>query len=164
MADFDTAERLAIVAEWQRQAAAWQPWDGHGYGCLMVIVAVVLGILVPKLGGMLPPTLKTIGLVLIPILGVGGFLVMQVRFLPGDTGQISDDALALLASGAGEAEAHRRAAVALLFHAWDQRGPTLSTGYDHAAAREKLGAGLDYVQSVEQVLRDELKIAPVFTN
>ena len=62
---------------------------------------------------------------------------MQVRFLPGDSGQIADEALTLLASGTGDA--------------------------DHAAARQQAGTGLDYIRAVEQVLREELKIASVFT-
>jgi len=150
--DFDTAERLAIVEEWKRQQAAWKPKQGYATGCLMMLAAAALY-----------PTLPGVIKFISPALLVLGFVVMQSRQLPGDPREIADKAATLLASGGGEPAARRTAAVSLLFHAWDQRGPTMSAGYDHAAIRDKLGAGLGHLQSVEQVLKDELKLAPVFT-
>lgn len=165
MSDFDTAERLAIVEEWKRQKAAWKPKEYYGAGCLMLLGAVIVLFGMPQLNKVIamPQAVKLLGFALIPILGIGGYIVMQTRVIPGDPRQIAGDAARLLASGTGDPAARRQAAVALLFHAWDQRGPTLSTGYDHAAARQEAGAGLEYLQAVEQVLKEELKIAPVFT-
>ena len=157
----DAAEREAIAADWRRVSAAWKPRDFQGIGCLMLLVAAVLVLAVPKFAAHLPagvgPAAAGIGV----LCGVAGFILMGSRQLQGSPVEIVNAAADALASGS--TEKRRENAVTVLFHKYDYRGPTMSSNYDTAAIAQRLGAALPWVESVEQVLVEDLKIHSVFT-
>lgn len=164
-------ERAAIVAEWKRLAAEPPPENPRPYGCATFLIAAALLLFLPKLldlpGWKLPEALR---LVLLAVLGLalaGGFFV-GVFVGSGVYGRAharAREALSWLAANpeSTDAAARRRNAVALIFNTvvWD--GPTVSTTIAPAQSRERLGASLPYVLSVERVLAADLKVAPIFT-
>lgn len=158
------AERLAVLEEWQRRQAAWKPKDLHSTGCLMLLAGVVLFLLVPKVAGSsLGPILKGVIALSCIILAAGGFIVMQIRRIPYDPKQLIEESIAMLNRADTTMESRRRGAVVLLFHYLDVRGPTMSANFNAAEVRGRLSPeALDDVQSVEAILRDEIKLGPVF--
>ena len=163
-------ERTALVAEWRRLAAEPKPVSPRPYGCATFLVAAAFLLLLPKLadltGFTLPEPLRLGLLFVLGIALVGGFVV-GVFFGSGVYGRAAvraREALDWLAAdaGTGEAEARMRNAVALLHYAVVWEGPTVAQTVDPAAARTRLQLNLDYVLQVEQVLIEELNLAPLF--
>ena len=161
----DDAERDAIVAEYRRIAAEWQPKDFQGTGCLMLLGAVVLFVAVPKLIGWLhlPRMAGPVALGVIVLSAVAGFILMGTRRLQASPADLVRRAAAGLASGTLEPAERRTQAVTIVFHAYDYRGPTMSSNYNPAEIATLLGDAKGYVVEVEQVLLDDLKIHAVFT-
>ena len=162
-----TEERLALLAEWKKISAEWKPKDYHGHGCISMLAGVVLFVGLPKLVPLLPFTLPVWARLLVAalavILVVGGFILMGSRRLQAAPADLVGRAADALAAGGLDAEARRTAAVTILFHRWDFRGPTMSSNFDPAAILPRLGASADYVIDVERMLIEELGINPVFT-
>ena len=157
------AERLAVLEEWRRRQAAWKPKDMHSTGCLMLLVGVALFIQVPRIAGSsLGPILKGVIAVACIVLAVGGFIVMQIRRLPYDPMQLIEESVETLKRADADIESRRRAAVVLLFHYLDIRGPTERTNFSAEEMRRRLGPALAYVMSVDAILQDEIQKAPVF--
>jgi hypothetical protein len=157
--EFDAEERAAIVAELQRQRAEPPPAERRQtWGCLTVLVAGILLLLIPQLSkrtGWPPPWLGDILLWLLVIaLGAGFFTSMVL--VSGKYARASRrarEALDWLAGhpGARDAQA-RRHAVALIDNVFvDESGGT-STTIDIDEARKQLGANLQYVVAVERAL------------
>lgn len=161
------AERAAIVAEWKKVSAEWKPKDYYGVGCVCLLAGAVIFLGLPKLVSMfpllLPVWLKGLVALAAVVLALGGFILMGSRKLQASPADLATRAAEALASGRQDADAKRTSAVTILFHAYDFRGPTMSSNFDPAVLRGKLGSALDYVMDVERVLIEELKVYPVFT-
>jgi hypothetical protein len=166
-----TAERQAIVAEWQRVADEPPPPDRRAIGCLTVIIAVALAAAGPVVA-------RLAGFDLGQSMRIGASVVLLVAFLAGlvmallgggrfaRDQQRAEEALDWLARhGAGaDPDEKRRQAVSLLFHAFCSDGPSTTHTIDFEEARARLGDALGYVMSVERALRADLQIYPVFTD
>ncbi|MBX3649856.1 MAG: hypothetical protein KF771_00615 [Burkholderiales bacterium] len=162
---FTPAQRTAIVAEWKRIAAEPAPASPRPYGCLAVIAGLVLFFVLPQLGIHLSPPWNTVLLAAIGLLVAVG-LFTGVFMGSGRYGRAVTRAEAALQALSGDTaidEAIRlRLAVDLIANAWVSDGPTLSAAIDFAEARRRLGANLDYVVAVEQVLAQEIGDQHVF--
>lgn len=163
----DAQEREAIIAAYRKRIADWQPLDLHPYGCLSILAALLLfgvsGPLIAHFGTYLPGWSSTALLVISVLAGVIGFFMMQSRVVRESPEGRSEQAIVALGGMALDAVARRDEAVALLFHAYDFRGPTVRSTFDFDAARARLGTQLEYVLAVEQVLHDaKLMTYPVF--
>jgi len=162
---FSAAQREAIVAEWRRIAAEPPPRNPRPYGCLTVIVTIALFVLLPLTGIKPPPPwgtvlLAVLGLALAGGLFVGVFVGSGVH---GRAALRATAALDALAADPPPDEAARLGhAVALIAHAEVSDGPTTSRTIDIAKAKLRLGANLDYVIAVEQVLAEEIGELHVF--
>ena len=164
MTGFDAAERAAILEEWQRRRAAWKTSDKHPVGCLMMLGGVLLMFVVPLvLKSVVPPVKRPIFLAAGLLVAVVGFVVMQIRVVPYDVKQLIEESAATLQRGDADLPSRRRAAVVLLFHYTDVRGPTESNNFSAGEMRGRLaGQALDYVTSVERLLRAEKLCGAVF--
>lgn len=171
MEPFDAPERLALIAEWKRQAAEPLPPNLSQAGCLAMLAAVVLFAAIPPLTRALkvtlPPAASAALIVLVVVLLLGGLVMSQFGGTRGrqKVWNQSEAALTWLAAhgAGGAADQRRRAAVTVLLRAYHSDGPTTSAMLDVEAARTRLGAALPYVMDVERALIEELKIYPVFT-
>ena len=171
MEPFDAPERLALIAEWKRQAAEPLPPNLSQVGCLAMLAAVVLFIALPPLARALkvtlPPAVRVTVIVVAVVLLLGGRVVSQFGGTRGrqKVWNQSEAALAGLAAHGegGDPAERRRAAVTVLLRAYHSDGPTTTAMLDGEAARTRLGAALPYVMDVERALIEELKIYPVFT-
>ena len=168
----DTAERKALVAEWNRLQAEPPPRDRRGIGCMSVVLALALGALGPALAGLAgfdPPQPLKLGAAI--ALGLVFFVGAFFGLFAG-SGRFAHDlqraerALEWLATQAdkGSAEERRKQVVALLLHAYCTDGPSTVTTIDFGAARARLGAALPYVLAAERALRADIGIYPVFTD
>ena len=162
---FTVEQRDAIVAEWRRIAAEPPPLNPRPYGCLTVIVSIALFVLLPLTGIKPPPPWGTVLLVVFGLALAGGLFV-GVFVGSGVHGRAALRAMAALdalaADPAPDEAARLRHAVALIAHAEVSDGPTTSGTIDIAAAKQRLGANLDYVVAVEQVLAEEIGALRVF--
>lgn len=165
--DFSVGQRAAIVAEWRRIVAEPPPFNPRPYGCLTVIAAIVLFVLLPQIGNKLPPPWGTVLLVVLGLALAGGLFV-GVFLGSGVYGRASlraAAALDALTSGTVfDEDARLRHAVGLIAHAVVSDGPTTSNAIDIDAAKQRLGAQLDYVLAVEAVLAQEIGALPVFSD
>lgn len=163
--DFSAGQRAAIVAEWRRIAAEPPPFNPRPYGCLMVIAAIVLFVLVPQIGIRPPPPWGTVLLVMLGLVLAGGLFVgvFVGSGVHGRAAVRATAALDALTNGidAGD-DARLRHAVALIAYAVVSDGPTTSGTIDIAAAKQRLGAGLADVVAVERVLAEEIGAMHVF--
>ncbi len=163
--EFTAGQRAAIVAEWQRIAAEPPPRNPRPYGCLTVIIALALLILLPKFGPRPPPPW---GMVLVVVLGLAlaAGLFVGVFVGSGIYGRASlraTEALdALVADPAPDDAARIRHAVGLVAYAVVSDGPTTAGTIDLAQAKQRLGANLDFVVAVERVLAAEIGAMYVF--
>ncbi|MCW5574994.1 MAG: hypothetical protein KIT13_02760 [Burkholderiales bacterium] len=155
---FTAAQRAAILAEWKRIAGEPPPRDPRPWGCLAVIAGIVLFFALPRLGFSLPPPWGTVLLAVIGLLVAAGAFV-GIFMGSGRHGRAAvraEAALeALTGGGTTDETARMRHAVALIAHAAVGDGPTLSHTLDLAQAKRRLGANLDYVIAVEEVLAQE---------
>jgi hypothetical protein len=158
------SEQQAAVAEWQRLAAEKSPPERKPIGCLAMIAALVAAVAAPAVLGWAGLQLSTDGrsimAALFALVFVAGLLVWL--FSQGKYGryvQRAEAAEAALIAG----NADLKHAVALLFHAHCADGPSMSMTLKPAEVRDRLGATLPYVIAVEEALKAELKIHPVFT-
>lgn len=166
----DPADREAILADWRAEAAIPVPPDTSQVGCVVAIGTIALAIL-------LPVVLRSLGVAL-PA-GTGGLVLgtLAVVFawgvFKGLTGRAKGfNAVANRAAEAlGRLTTHpddrgpdaRRAAVTLIQCAHFSSGPSTQATFDFAAARERLGPALSFVQEIESVLVAESLAYPVFT-
>jgi hypothetical protein len=166
----DPVDRDAILGYWRAEAAIPVPPDTSQVGCVVAIGTVALAVL-------LPAVLRAVGVAL-PA-GTGGIVLgtLGVVFAWGVfkslTGRSKGfNAVANRAAEAlGRLTTHpddrgpeaRRAAVTLIQCAHFSSGPTTQATFDFAAARERLGPALPFVQEVEAVLVTESLAYPVFT-
>ncbi|MBY0271148.1 MAG: hypothetical protein K2X06_14860 [Burkholderiales bacterium] len=162
---FSAEQRDAIVAEWRRIAAEPPPLNPRPYGCLTVIVAIALFVLLPLTGIKPPPPWGTVllvvlGLALAAGLFVGIFVGSGVHGRAALRASAALDVLA--ADPPSDAVARLRHAVSLIAHAQVSDGPTTARTIDIAEAKRRLGANLDYVMAVEQVLAEEIGALHVF--
>lgn len=164
--EFTSKQRAAIVDEWRRIAAEPPPRNPRPYGCLVVIAAIALFLLIPQLGIKLPPPWGTV------LAGVLGFAVLAGGFVGvfagsgvhGRAALRAEQALAALtAVPAVEEDTRLRHAVVLIAHAVVNDGPTMSGTIDITAVKQRLGANLGYVVAIEQVLAEEVGTVHVFT-
>jgi hypothetical protein len=162
---FTIAQRDIIVAEWKRITAEPPPFNPRPYGCLTVIAGLALFLLIPQLGFRLPPPWGTVlaaalGLAILAGAFVGVFVGSGVH---GRAAQRAEAALAALTADPAPDDAARlRHAVGLIAHAVVSDGPTTANTIDLEAARQRLGANLDYVLAVEGVLAAEIGPIHVF--
>jgi hypothetical protein len=163
--EFNAGQRAAIIAEWRRITAEPPPFNPRPYGCLTVIAGIVLFLLIPQLGFRLPPPWGTVlaaalGLAILAGALVGVFVGSGVH---GRAAQRAETALAsLTADPAPDDLARLRHAVSLIAHAVVSDGPTTANTIDLEAARQRLGAHLEYVLAVEGVLAAEIGPIGVF--
>lgn len=166
-----TAERQALRDEWRRLQNEPAPPDRRSIGCMTVIVAVALAAAGPplvRLAGFDLGQSMRIGATIILVLAFGAGIVMA--FLGGGRfahdSQRAQEALEWLATHGADAdpEERRRNTVAVLLHAYCVDGPSTTTTFEFALARERLGASLPYVLAAERALRADHKIYPVFTD
>jgi hypothetical protein len=166
----DPADHEAVLADWHAEAAIPVPPDTSQVGCVVAIGAVALAVL-------LPAVLRALGVAL-PA-GTGGIVLgtLAVVFawgvFKGLTGRAKGfNAVANRAAEAlGRLTTHpddrgpdaRRAAVTLIQCAHFSSGPSTQATFDFAAARERLGPALSFVQEIESVLVAESLAYPVFT-
>ncbi len=164
--DFSATQRAAIIAEWRRIAAEPAPFNPRPYGCLTVILAIALFLLIPQTGIKLPPPWGTVFLVVLGLLLAGGLFV-GVFLGSGVYGRASLRAGAaldaLISDAAIDDDARLRHAVGLIAHAVVSDGPTTSRTIDIADAKRRLGAQLDHVIAVEAVLAQEIGAPYVFS-
>lgn len=73
--EFTADQRAAMVAQWRAIAAKPPPKNPRPYGCLTVIVASALLILLPKFGPRLPPPWGMVVLAVLGLVLAGGFFV-----------------------------------------------------------------------------------------
>lgn len=164
--EFTIEKRAVIVSEWRRLAAERPPFNPRPYGCLTVIAGIVLFLAIPQLGIKLPPPWGTVlagvlGLAILAGAFVGVFVGSGIH---GRATLRAEGALAALAADpAPEDGARLRHAVNLIAHAVVSDGPTTSNAIDLDAAKQRLGANLDYVMAVERVLAAEIGPLRVFT-
>ena len=165
--EFSAGQRAAIVAEWRRIAAEPPPFNPRPYGCLTVIAAIVLFVLVPQIGIRPPPPWGTVLLVVLGLALAGGLFV-GVFVGSGVHGRAALRATAALealtADPAPDEVMRLKHAVVLIAHAVVSDGPTTSGTIDIAGAKQRLGANLAYVMAVEQVLAEEIGALHVFIN
>lgn len=163
--EFTTEQRAVIASEWRRLAAERPPFNPRPYGCMTVIAGILLFVAIPQLGIKLPPPWGTV------LAGVLGFAILAGAFVGvfvgsgvhGRAALRAEHALAALTAVPPVDEAARlRHAVALIAHAMVSDGPTTSGTIDIAAAKQRLGANLGYVEAVEQVLAEEVGAVHVF--
>lgn len=162
---FTPEQRAAIVAEFRRIMAEPPPFNPRPYGCLTAIAGIVLFLLVPQLGIRPPPPWGTVLVALFGVMILGGAVVgvLLGSGVHGRAATRAGAALEALASDVAVEDAARmRHAVALIAHATVSDGPTTLVAIDPAQARRRLGAGLDYVIAVEDVLARELGAQRVF--
>jgi hypothetical protein len=169
---FTTAEREALVEEWNRVAAEPGPPDRRSIGCMTVVIVIILAIGFPPLmrwlGIEVPGPVRTGAAILMLVLLIAG-VVVGLFFGSGRFGHAygrADAAVEWLAAHGegGEADERRRQAVTLLYHAYCVDGPSTTGTIDFAKARERLGAALPYVMEVERCLAVDAKIYRVFTD
>jgi len=168
----DSAERLALVAEWKRQQQEPPPRDRRTTGCATMVVALALALSGPTLlrlaGFELPRPLMLVAAAVLALV----FLVGTVLGLFAGSGlyahdlQRAEQALAWLAANpdSGDAAMRRREVVALLLHAYCTDGPSTVNTIDFGKARERLGAALPWVIAAERALKTDLGIYAVFTD
>jgi len=159
-------ERAAVLAEYDRLAAEPVQPNYSSSGCGLMVLAVVLFVVVPKLipgmprWGVIATLVFVIALILagivIYVFGGGGYARSKQRI---------DAALAVLSSRFGIAtmDEKRNAAVMLIYGAVYSDGPGTSSTFDFYAARAQLGPALRYVQQVERLLIAERQVYPIFT-
>jgi len=161
----ETTEKQAAIAEWHRLAAEKGPPERKPVGCMVMIIAVVVAIAVPPVFGwiglQLSPNSRSILLAVLGLFFIGGLLVWL--FSQGKYGRYAQGAEAAIKALAGGTR-DTKTAVALIFYANCDDGPTLSMTIKPDEARAALGAALPYVIEVEQALLSELKIYRVFTS
>lgn len=161
----DTAEQQAAIAEWHRLAAERGPPDRKPVGCMVMIIAVVVAIAVPPvlgwIGLQLSQGARANLLAVLCLFFIGGLLVWL--FSQGKYSRYAQRAEAALKALAG-GTSDTKSAVALIFYAYCDDGPTLSMAIKLEEARATLGPALPYVIEVEQALLSELKIYRVFTS
>ena len=162
---FTAAQREAIVAEWQRIAAEPPPRNPRPYGCLTVIVAIGLFVLLPQTGFRPPPPWGTVLLVVLGLALAGGLFVgvFAGSGVHGRAAARASAALEALADAVPVDDAARlRHAVELIAHAVASDGPTSLATIDIEAARQRLGPKLADVLAVEAVLAEEIGIPRFF--
>src|SRR3954465_1880077 len=163
-------EEEKILSEWDRLQAEPQPTDDRSVGCVLIIVAVALVILGPRL----VPGLK------MPVAawaGTGGVLLallillygLYQNFFGNKTGaqayRRSEAALLLLSQRfeTSSVEERRSAAVAAIYYAYYSGGPYMASSYDVAEWKTKLGAAIEIEDTVESVLVEKRQTYNVFT-
>ncbi len=142
-------------------------------GCLVSVLAVYalfafqganrgLGLGIPR------RTVALLALFLLSVAVLGVVLQFLVSALAHRTvaSQRALDALTHLTNQFSESsdEANRRAVVTLLADAYITGRGTTVAAFDFDEAKRSLGPALPYVQEVEQVLREERQMYPVFTS
>ena len=165
----DSAERAAIVAEWNRLAAEPVPPNQKPVGCAVAILAVVALMVSPYV-------LKLVGSKLLDAIVIVARTVallwgLVVGFITGGKG--ARHVYGKLEAAQRWFEEHRdggdalermKAAVALVHFPHFSDGPSMSMLLDLAAARGRLGDSAAYVEEVERVLIEEVKAWAVFTS
>jgi hypothetical protein len=163
-------EQEAILAEWDRLQAEPQPTDNRSVGCVLMMVAVALVILGPRF---LPWLKMHVGgwagaawfVVALAILLYG----LYQNFFGNKAGarayQRSDAALQLLSNRyeSSSPDERRSAAVAAIYYAYYSGGPYMASSYDVSEWKTKLGAAIEYVNTVESVLVEKRQAYNVFT-
>jgi hypothetical protein len=163
-------EEEAIMCEWDRLQAEPQPADNRAVGCVLIIVAVVLVVLGPKflpwvkihLGGWAGTAWFALAL-LILLYG------LYQNFFGNKTGAQaygrSEAALQLLSQRfeTSSSQERRSAAVEAIYYAYYSGGPYMASSYNVLEWKEKLGAALEYVKTVESVLVEKRQAYSVFT-
>jgi hypothetical protein len=165
-----TEERQAAAAEWKRLQAEPSPTDRKAIGCMAMVLTLIAAVAAPTVIGWvglaLEPRSRSLLLGFWALLFLGGAVVWL--FSPGPFGrdaQRAEEALNWLAANPdGDALLRRNHAVALLYFAFSSHGPSTTTTFDFAQARERLGAALPYVMEVETALAIDQKIYRVFTD
>jgi len=164
--DLAPGERAAVLAEFDRLAAEPTKPNYSSSGCGLMVLAVVLFVVVPKLAPGMPSwgVITTLAFVialllagvLVYVFGGGGYAHTKERV---------DAALVLLSSrfGISTAEERRRAAVMLIYGVVYSDSPGMTSTFDFKAARAQLGPALAYVEQVERVLVEERQAYPIFT-
>lgn len=163
--EFTADQRVAMVAQWRAIAAEPPPKNPRPYGCLTMIVALALLILLPKFGSRMPPPWGIVVLVVLGLVLTGGFFV-GVFMGSGIHGRAFLRAAAALDALADQVELDEAArlshAVELIAHTVVSDGPTTSNTIDVAQAKQRLGANLDFVMVVERTLADEIGALYIF--
>ncbi|MFL6300017.1 MAG: hypothetical protein ACJ71N_05375 [Terriglobales bacterium] len=163
-------EEEKILSEWDRLQAEPQPTDDRSVGCVLIIVAVALVILGPRL----VPWLKmhvaawagTAGVLLALLILLYG---LYQNFFGNKTGaqayRRSEAALLLLSQRfeTSSVEERRSAAVAAIYYAYYSGGPYMASSYDVAEWKTKLGAALEFVKRTEMVLVEKRQAYNVFS-
>lgn len=148
-----------------RAAPPMRDWAGTGRA--MALPGLALLLVIPVVG-------KELGLgpvVATPLLVIGGVLLVvgivlglsAGGFARGHFTAAAEAALRTLEAEDEDREVLLRAATLLLCNAWATYGPSTVAALDFGAARRRLGARLELVTAVEDVLLEEGAIHPVFT-
>lgn len=166
--DLDDAERVAILAEYDRVAQDKLPPNVSSCGCPMVVLGVLMffGFPVLMADRGVPQGAKTFVFVVIIVLVVAGlwFFVRGNRGLREARRRAGDAVAQLERFPALTRDEQRAAAVRALFHAfYTSGGPASATIYSPPEVRERIPAALPYVLAAERVLIAGRGLWPVFT-
>jgi hypothetical protein len=153
-------EELEVVDEALEEIRTEEgPVDRGPIGCVLALPAFVLLLVVPVLGRRfgLPQAVATPIILVAIVLLVAGLTLWFTAggFVRGHVTAAAEAALRNLESWdpeAGRREEALRAATLLVMNAWASYGPTTTEAFDRAEARERLGATLPLVESVEEHL------------
>jgi len=166
---FSTADRQALVAEWNRLSGEPPPPDRRSVGCMMVVLAIAGFIATPFVVGLLGGKAVPRAMLWIwgAVLLAGAFMsLVLTSSLYSRYAARAREAIDWLAANGegGDPVARRNMAVSLLFHAYCSDGPSTSTTFDFEEAKPRIAAALPYVMEVERCLAIDLKIYRVFTD
>ena len=162
-------ERQEIMDTLARLRDRPPPTDPSGWGCVVVIAAIITLVLMPFVGpgfglsgGVMLGTGIGIGLVAL----LGGFLgIYGSGFVRGAIAADAEEAIVelMVEWPDGDPAVIRRAAITILDQSTVSTGPATVETFDAKEVAVRLGPALNYVLGIERFLLERQEIYPVFT-
>ena len=165
----ESLERQEIMETLVRLRDRPPPTDPSGWGCVVVIMAIITLVLMPFVGpgfGLSGGAMLGIGIGIGLVALVGGFLgIYGSGFVGGAIAADAEEAIVelMVEWPDGDPAVIREAAITILDQSTVSTGPVTVETFDAKEVAIRLGPALNYVLGIERFLLERQEIYPVFS-
>ena len=165
----ESLERQEIMETLARLRDRPPPTDPSGWGCVVVIVAIITLVLMPFVGpgfGLSGGAMFGIGIGIGLVALAGGFLgIYGSGFVRGAIAADAEEAIVelMVEWPDGDPAVIREAAITILDQSTVSTGPATVEAFDAKEVAIRLGPALNYVLGIERFLLERQEIYPVFS-
>ena len=165
----ESLERQEIMETLARLRDRPPPTDPSGWGCVVVIVAIITLVLMPFVGpgfGLSGGAMFGIGIGIGLVALAGGFLgIYGSGFVRGAIAADAEEAIVelMVEWPDGDPAVIREAAITILDQSTVSTGPVTVETFDAKEVAIRLGPALNYVLGIERFLLERQEIYPVFS-